>query len=211
MVVISFPWAVTTNVKHDSTRLPSTWTVQAPQAPRSQPFFVPVKSKRSRRASSNVTRGSTFNLLGLPLTVKVISVRPASTPFAAESIRPSVCSLPFADPSIGLATVNPADMAASRLRNCLREGDASLLSVGEPGLTLSFKSSAITLSKFRRILDRSKMRFAVRVVQLRLSDALRRHENHHHGNRLRERHERLQQNGAHQNCAHRNGATRHSD
>ena len=157
MVVISLPWAVIANVKHDSTRLPSTWTVQAPQAPRSQPFFVPVKSKRSRRASSNVTRGSTFNLLGLPLTVKVISVRPASTPFAAESIRPSVCSLPFADPIIGLATVNPADMAASRLRNCLREGGVSWLSGIEPDVTLSFRSSATTLSKFGITAGNSKI------------------------------------------------------
>ena len=45
MVVIAFPCERTARVRHEFTRRPSTWTVQAPQAPRSQPFFVPVRSK----------------------------------------------------------------------------------------------------------------------------------------------------------------------
>src|SRR6266852_3980397 len=47
-------------------------TVQAPHWPRSQPFFVPVNSKRSRRRSRSVTRGSSSKtVLVTPFTFRV--------------------------------------------------------------------------------------------------------------------------------------------
>src|SRR5215475_1481724 len=49
-------------------------TVQAPHWPRSQPFLVPVKSKRSRSRSSSVTRGSSsWIVLVTPFTVSVVA------------------------------------------------------------------------------------------------------------------------------------------
>ena len=44
------------SIRHDSTRLPSSKIVQAPHAPWSQPFLVPVSPRWSRSASSRVTR-----------------------------------------------------------------------------------------------------------------------------------------------------------
>ena len=44
-------------------RRPSTSTVQAPHWPRSQPFLVPVRPRRSRSASSSVTRGSSLQFV----------------------------------------------------------------------------------------------------------------------------------------------------
>lgn len=41
------------------TRRPSRSTVHAPHSPRLQPFFAPVRSRRSRNTSSNETRTST--------------------------------------------------------------------------------------------------------------------------------------------------------
>jgi hypothetical protein len=58
----------------DSTRLPSTSTVQAPHAPWSQPFFVPVSPSRSRSASSSVTRASTCSRSDLPLIRMVTAI-----------------------------------------------------------------------------------------------------------------------------------------
>src|SRR5207237_669329 len=52
-------------------RRPSTRTVQAPHWPWSQPFLVPVRPRFSRRASSSVTRGSSFNSCFLPLSRNV--------------------------------------------------------------------------------------------------------------------------------------------
>ena len=59
MVVIALPCAATASVRQDSTRRPSTCTVQAPHWPWSQPFLLPVSSSCSRRASSRTLRTST--------------------------------------------------------------------------------------------------------------------------------------------------------
>src|SRR5260221_7590475 len=58
MVRISAPSWLTASARHELIRRPSTRTVQAPHWPRSQPFLVPVRSRRSRRRSRSVTRGS---------------------------------------------------------------------------------------------------------------------------------------------------------
>ena len=58
MVRMSAPSWLTASARQELIRRPSTSTVQAPHWPRSQPFLVPVRSRRSRRRSSRVTRGS---------------------------------------------------------------------------------------------------------------------------------------------------------
>src|SRR6266566_8793754 len=73
IVVTSRPSHCAASVRHDKTRLPSTSTVHAPHAPWSQLFLVPVRSSRSRSASSNVTRLSNRNRCALPLTRSVRS------------------------------------------------------------------------------------------------------------------------------------------
>ena len=47
--------------------LPSMMTVHAPQEARSHTFLAPVMSRRLRKASSKVTRGSSFSTCSLPL------------------------------------------------------------------------------------------------------------------------------------------------
>lgn len=59
-------------------RWPSTSTVQAPQAPWSQPFLVPDGCSLSRSRSSKETRGSSGRSTSVPFTAIVIaSSRPA--------------------------------------------------------------------------------------------------------------------------------------
>ena len=45
----SAPSRLTARARHELIRRPSTRTVQAPHWPRSQPFLVPVRSRRSRK------------------------------------------------------------------------------------------------------------------------------------------------------------------
>src|ERR1700674_5280828 len=58
----------TASVRHERIRSPSTSTVHAPHAPWSQPFFVPVRCRWSRKASSRLTRGSSVRVRRVPLT-----------------------------------------------------------------------------------------------------------------------------------------------
>ena len=66
-------------------RRPLTSTVHAPHWPWSQPFFVPVSWRRSRRASSRVVRGSTWRSCDAPLILRVSGIvsAPVGTPGAA--------------------------------------------------------------------------------------------------------------------------------
>ena len=73
MVVTSRPSHCAASVRHDTTRLPSSSTVQAPHVPWSQPFFVPVRSSSSRSASTSVTRLSYRSRRALPLTRSITS------------------------------------------------------------------------------------------------------------------------------------------
>ena len=74
IVVTSWPAAWTASIRHERTGLPSTMTVHAPQTPCSQPTWVPVRSRSSRRKSASVLRASTEPLRGAPFTVTVISI-----------------------------------------------------------------------------------------------------------------------------------------
>src|SRR5260221_4929944 len=55
---MSAPSWLTASARHELIRRPSPRTVQAPHWPRSHPFLVPVRSRRSRRRSRSETRGS---------------------------------------------------------------------------------------------------------------------------------------------------------
>src|SRR5260370_27717269 len=69
MVVTSRPSHCAASIRHDTMRLPSSRTVQAPHAPWSQPFLVPVRPRWSRSASSRVTWLSSCTKDTEPLTV----------------------------------------------------------------------------------------------------------------------------------------------
>src|ERR1700684_2471193 len=73
MVRTSAPSWLIASARQELTRRPSTMTVQAPHWPRSQPFLVPVNSRRSRSRSKRVTRGSSsWIVLRTPFTVRVV-------------------------------------------------------------------------------------------------------------------------------------------
>ena len=59
MVSISAPSAITAKVRQERAVTPSIITVQEPQTPCSQPTWVPVRRRSSRRKSLSNRRGST--------------------------------------------------------------------------------------------------------------------------------------------------------
>ena len=72
-IVVTFrPRASRANVMQLATTSPSSQTVQAEQAPRSQPIFVPVSPSASRSTSTRVVAGSA-DAHGRPLTESVNS------------------------------------------------------------------------------------------------------------------------------------------
>src|SRR5919197_3020831 len=79
IVVISLPSAWTASTVHDFTASPSRWIVQAPQTDVSQPIFVPVSPRSSRRKSTSSVRGSTSASCRTPLTVSAIGITSASS------------------------------------------------------------------------------------------------------------------------------------
>src|ERR1700687_169210 len=64
---------MTASVRQALTRCPSSRIVQAPQAPWSQPFFVPWSERCSRSTSSSDVLGSSERWYNWPLTVRSIS------------------------------------------------------------------------------------------------------------------------------------------
>src|SRR3954465_15851202 len=68
----SCPSAITASVVQDFTALPSTCTTQAPHWEVSQPTWVPVSRRFSRRNWTSSARGSTLALTGLPFTIREI-------------------------------------------------------------------------------------------------------------------------------------------
>ena len=75
-VVTSLPAAWTASIRHERTARPSTMTVHAPQTPCSQPTWVPVRLRSSRRKSASVLRASGEPVHVAPLTLKVMSTAP---------------------------------------------------------------------------------------------------------------------------------------
>src|SRR5882757_6999931 len=69
MVLTSWPSAITASVVQDLTALPSRCTTQAPHCEVSQPTWVPVSRRFSRRNWTSRVRGSTLALTGLPFTI----------------------------------------------------------------------------------------------------------------------------------------------
>src|SRR5260370_13438526 len=72
MVLTSCPSAITASVVQDLTALPSRCTTQAPHCEVSQPTWVPVSRRFSRRNCTSNVRGSTLALTGLPFTIREI-------------------------------------------------------------------------------------------------------------------------------------------
>src|ERR687888_292734 len=85
IVVISLPSAWTASTVHDFTARPSKWIVQAPQSDVSQPIFVPVSPRSSRRKSTSSVRGSTSASCRTPLTVSAIGITSASSQTRSSS------------------------------------------------------------------------------------------------------------------------------
>src|SRR5215211_2935283 len=81
MVVTCLPRTSNANVIQLATTSPSTHTVQAEQAPRSQPILVPVRPRLSRKTSANIVPGST----------RTGSVRPLTDKESATAPGPSTC------------------------------------------------------------------------------------------------------------------------
>src|SRR5258707_14562602 len=73
---MSYSSAWTANIRQERTGAPSRSTVQAPHTPCSQPACAPVSSRRSRRQSSRLMRGSTSSAHVSPLTVKSTRIGP---------------------------------------------------------------------------------------------------------------------------------------
>src|SRR5260370_32953787 len=72
MVLTSCPSAMTASVVQDLTALPSRCTTQAPHCEVSQPTWVPVSRRFSRRNCTSRVRGSILALTGLPFTIREI-------------------------------------------------------------------------------------------------------------------------------------------
>ena len=88
MVVIVVPVACTASIRHDRTGSPSRSTVHAPHTPCSQPRWVPVRPRSSRRKSASVLRASATASRALaPLTVTSTSQTCRSSPRPARSAR----------------------------------------------------------------------------------------------------------------------------
>ena len=75
MVSTLAPSHCTASIRQPRTISPSTRTVQAPQTPCSQPTWLPVSARSSRRKSTSVLRASTRLVTVSPLTVSVMSQR----------------------------------------------------------------------------------------------------------------------------------------
>src|SRR3954447_17327546 len=72
IVLTSWPSAITASVVQDFTARPSRCTTQAPHCEVSQPTWVPVNRRFSRRNWTSRVRGSILALTGLPFTIMEI-------------------------------------------------------------------------------------------------------------------------------------------
>src|SRR5260370_6125752 len=74
MVVTITPSAWATGMAQDCAAVPSRCTVQTPQTPMPQPYFVPVRPSSSRRTQSNGVSGADTMLWTIPLTERFMHV-----------------------------------------------------------------------------------------------------------------------------------------
>src|SRR5947199_9726009 len=79
MVVMFAPSICQTNTVQDLIALPFTCTTQAPHWDVSQPTWVPVSRRFSRRNCTRSVRGSTSPVTGLPFTVNATAGMPSSS------------------------------------------------------------------------------------------------------------------------------------
>src|SRR5262245_41759109 len=84
---------MTARVRQELIRRPLTRTVQAPHWPWSHPFFVPVWSRYSRRASSRVVQGATSICFAVPFTFRVIRDFGGNEGVAVPTLAGSGCLL----------------------------------------------------------------------------------------------------------------------
>src|SRR5215510_10164296 len=91
MVVTLAPSICHANTVHDFTALPSTCTTQAPHWDVSQPTWVPVSRRFSRRNCTSRVRGSTSPVTALPFTVSatadmtlLLEIRPKDLVFRTD-------------------------------------------------------------------------------------------------------------------------------
>src|ERR1700712_3626691 len=90
MVVTLAPLACPTSTVHDLTACPSIWTTQAPHWLVSQPTWVPVRFRFSRKRWTRRVRSSTSADTALPFTVSLlVGTRGTSRCFIIIAIRNS--------------------------------------------------------------------------------------------------------------------------
>ena len=111
-------------------RMPSTNTVHAPQAPRSQAILVPVRPSGPRNTSARVARGSTRSVRATPLTCKVTGTESGPPP---DALVLSAVSAWARSADVALTIVAPAVVTAEPRRNERRD---KLFST--PNLSLTF-------------------------------------------------------------------------
>src|SRR5215510_796831 len=70
MVFTSRPSASRPSIRHERIERPATSTAQVPHSPSSQPCFVPVRFRSSRKTSSSVLCGAKATSVCSPLSVK---------------------------------------------------------------------------------------------------------------------------------------------
>src|SRR5207302_10859434 len=99
MVLTSCPSAITTSVVQAFTALPSRCTTQAPHCEVSQPTWVPVSRRFSRRNCTSRVRGSTLPVTGLPFTMREIFA--ISTLYQRPDGSRRSGSYNYSDPSYG--------------------------------------------------------------------------------------------------------------
>src|ERR1700730_6059566 len=137
MVVTLAPSICQTKTVQDFTALPSTCTTQAPHWDVSQPTWVPVSRRSSRRNCTRRVRGSTSPVTALPFTVSatadmtlLLEIRPKTSFFAPTGGTDGGSGQNRVDfaPGHGLEQVDSEPAAQGRSRVC---GDRHL---GAPDL-----------------------------------------------------------------------------
>src|SRR5208337_1439590 len=87
MVVTVLPATSFTSSVHERSAFPFTITVQAPQSPSPQPYFVPVRPRSYRRTHRRMRLGSTSKLTGFPFSLNPMVSFMSTPPGSASSVQ----------------------------------------------------------------------------------------------------------------------------